>query len=215
MIFKKIKNKISRTVKKINFLFFKLNMKDFNIKRKMIYELNEKAFLRLFVEEKNSMNWNHRKNHLDIVTRNRKNKRVGKIIKFFSNKSNYQSTLSEIVETDNSRIYNEPISHDKKFWNGGNNYFINCLIHEFKKNVVPYSEANKFISNDKNNLNLYSTKYYESLETMNEEELRTFLKGNPIEVTNNCVTSGKHRVYAMIGRIAKGKDYIPFYVEVG
>ena len=52
MIFKKIKNKISRTVKKINFLFFKLNMKDLNIKRKMIYELNEKAFLRLFVEEK-------------------------------------------------------------------------------------------------------------------------------------------------------------------
>ena len=50
---------------------------------------------------------------------------------------------------------------------------------------------------------------------MNEEELRTFLKDNPIEVTNNCVTSGKHRVYAMIGRIAKGKDYIPFYVEVG
>lgn len=190
-------------------------MKDLNIKRKMIYELNEKAFLRLLVEEKNSMNWNHRKNHLDIVTRNRKNKRVGKIIKFFSNKSNYLSTLSEIVETDNSRIYNEPISHDKKFWNGGNNYFINCLIHEFKKNVVPYSDANKFIFNDKNNLNLYSTKYYESLETMNEEELRTFLKGNPIEVTNNCVTSGKHRVYAMIGRIAKGKDYIPFYVEVG
>ena len=71
---------------------------------------------------------------------------------------------------------------------------------------IPYSEANKFISNDKNNLNLYSTKYYESLKTMNEEELRTFLKDNPIEVTNNCVTSGKHRVYAMIGRIAKGKD---------
>ena len=39
------------------------------------------------------------------------------------------------------------------------------------------------------------------------------LKDHPIEIKNNTIIGGRHRVCAMIGRIISGKNYIPFYVR--
>jgi len=47
---------------------------------------------------------------------------------------------------------------------------------------------------------------------MNDNEIADFLMKHPLIVENGCVTSGKHRVFAMIGRLASGKSYIPFKV---
>ena len=76
------------------------------------------------------------------------------------------------------------------------------------KNVTPYKDANEYIKQD-NDVKLYSAKYYEELEIMTDDEIELF-KENPIEVTLDFVTSGKHRVAAMIGRILENKGYINF-----
>ncbi len=44
---------------------------------------------------------------------------------------------------------------------------------------------------------------------MNDEEIKSFLFETPIEVQNNAVIGGKHRVFAMIGRLLEDKPYIP------
>ena len=82
-----------------------------------------------------------------------------------------------------------------------------------KKNVIPYKDINRFLDNEEHYI--YSKDYYESLDSMNDMEIIDFLSNNPIEITNNCITSGKHRVFAMIGRIIDEKDYIPFMAKFG
>ena len=49
---------------------------------------------------------------------------------------------------------------------------------------------------------------------MTDDEIISFLKDNPIEITNNFITSGRHRVSAMCGRMIKGKKYLPLYVKI-
>ena len=51
---------------------------------------------------------------------------------------------------------------------------------------------------------LYSFDYYTDLEKMNDKEIQQFLMNNPIEITDRHITSGRHRVAAMIG-VARNK----------
>ena len=197
-----------------DFFFFSRRLNIDDITRTSVYEMNLKTFLNLKIENELSVNWLMRRKHLDIVTKNKENIKVKEIIKYFSNKTNLTKKIKSIKQTDNLKTYKEPISHNKSFWNSGNNYFINNLLYGFRKNVIPYSKANKYIK-EVNKPNLYSKDYYESLEVMSDKEIKKFLEDNPIEVTNNSVTSGKHRVFAMINRLLEDKEYIPIYVEVG
>ena len=87
--------------------------------------------------------------------------------------------------------------------------FIYAVYYGFKKGVVPYQRSNEYIKNNKKPL-LYSKSYYESLEDQNGEEICYFLENNPIEIYDNGVISGRHRVCAMIGRILSGENYIEF-----
>ena len=50
---------------------------------------------------------------------------------------------------------------------------------------------------------------------MTDEEIKSFLKNNPIEITNNCITSGRHRVCAMMNRLINDEKYITFYADIG
>ncbi len=174
--------------------------------------LNYKAFLNLNIEPKHSINWILRKRHLNLVTNNKKNIKIKQIISYLT-KSKIENLLNDVVESNNQFIFDEPISHNKSFWTSGNNYFLYNIIYSFRKNVVSYQEANMYIAKD-NVLNLYSSDYYRSLEKMNAEDVRSLLDQNPIEISNNSVTSGKHRVFAMIGWLLEGNDYIPFKATI-
>ena len=55
--------------------------------------------------------------------------------------------------------------------------------------------------------------YYNSLDEMTDEEILEFNKNNPVEFDNGFIKHSYHRAYAMIGRIIKGKKYIPFYMR--
>ena len=48
---------------------------------------------------------------------------------------------------------------------------------------------------------------------MNDDEIVEFLKKNPIEILNNSIVSGKHRAFAMVGRIVKDEQYFNFKVK--
>jgi hypothetical protein len=119
-----------------------------------------------------------------------------------------------VRETDTSSVFEEPINLNTHFWNSGNNYFFNCLKYGFRKNVVPYKKANEYISNTRTP-NLYSAEYYRSLEPMRDKEIEDFLKKSPIGMHNRAIAHGIHRVSAMIGRLVRGKKYIPFYIGRG
>ena len=174
-------------------------------------ELSE--FLKLNVEAKNSINWSLRKPHLDIVTKNKRYLKVEEIIKYLRKSYQLEKLKMEVVEVNTSFIFDEPIHLNKEFWHGGNNFYIYPLLFGFKKGVVKYSSTNEYIQK-KLKPNIYSKEYFEQLEDMDEIEIANLFQESPLEITNGSVTSGRHRTFAMIGRIIEGKNYIPIYSKV-
>jgi hypothetical protein len=55
--------------------------------------------------------------------------------------------------------------------------------------------------------------YYNSLDPMNDEELEIFLREHPVEFDNGFIRHSYHRACAMIGRLIRGKKYIPLYMK--
>lgn len=173
-----------------------------------IVELTKDEFLNTYVEPLDSFNWKWRARHLDVVTNKGKNVLVKDIVNYLLDENVMKSIDDTIEETDTSIEFFDPSNFDMRFWWGGNNYFFYCIKYQFRKNVIPYSNANAYIKT-KQKPNLYSANYYEALEKMTDVEIRDFLSKNPIEIENSAVVGGKHRVFAMIGRMIAGKEYIP------
>jgi hypothetical protein len=181
-----------------------------------IFKKTRKALLRYddfmdcFIEAKKSINWELRGPHLKLITDNMRVRRVGDLVAMFSDIRNVSNLLeNSLAETDTSTLFDEPINLNRNFWQSGNNYFFNCILYGFRKNVVPYNKANQYISSI-NKPFLYSRDYYEELEKMGICEIEEFLESNPIIVENNSITHGQHRACAMIGLLAGGNEYIPF-----
>jgi len=82
--------------------------------------------------------------------------------------------------------------------------YYNAMRGGFRKNVADHH---------KRGWENMSQEYYESLEEMSDEEIAQFLKENPVGFENGIVKHGYHRACAMIGRLADGKKYIPFYMK--
>ena len=120
----------------------------------------------------------------EIITQDRTLKTVKDVYMFFSVPGNIQTVKSKV---------------------GPNNWqYFNCILAEFRKDVGDHHE----LGWDK-----MTEEYYESLELMSDEELEVFLKQNPVEFDNGLIKHSYHRACAMIGRLIKGKKYIPFYMK--
>ncbi len=176
-------------------------------------KLSKKQFLDLLIEPIDSFNWKWRKPHLDVVTNNGSEIKIGDIKKYFLNSDTFENVENSIIETDTSFPFHDPANFDRRFWQSGNNFFYYCIKYQFKKDVVPYSKANEYIKEGKIP-DLFTTDYYESLPAMSDDEIKLLLKNNPIEVTNGAITSGKHRAFAMIGRLIANQSYIPFWAII-
>lgn len=87
-------------------------------------------------------------------------------------------------------------------------FFYNCVKYEFRENVVPYSKVRSYIEK-KSKPTVFSESYYSSLNLMSDEDIIRLFEKNPIEIKNNSIVGGRHRVYAMIGRLVKNKNYLP------
>lgn len=208
--------KLKEILRKIKW-FLKIPFKLFSRVQNIILSreklITQKKFENLYVESNNAVNWKLRKPHMDIVTNNGKNIKIKDIIKYFKEQNNLNKILNKVIETKMTCVFSDPIHIDRSFWQTGNNYFIYCIKYQFMKGVVPYNETNNYISKDKTP-ELYTKDYFESLEPFSEKELKTFLENNPIEITKGAITSGRHRVYAMIGRLIDNKAYVPFKAKV-
>jgi len=110
-------------------------------------------------------------------------------------------TVRDVVEFYSS---NKNIDLAKNTLNPNNWQYFNCMLAEFRKDVADHHE----LGWDK-----MTEDYYNSLELMSDEELELFLKQNPVEFDNGFIKHSYHRACAMIGRLLKGKPYIPFYME--
>lgn len=170
--------------------------------------LTFEQFLALNIEPERSFNWKWRRKHLSPLTCDGRYSSIEDIIQYLSREEVQEEINRNIIETDTSRIFFDPVNLDMDFWWTGNNYFWYCVKYQFRKNVIPYSEANDYIKN-RNEPMLYCSEYYENLDKMSDVEIAKFLEKHPIEIENNAVVGGKHRVFAMIGRILSGENYIP------
>tara|TARA_R110001592_G_scaffold55594_2_gene169773 strand:+ start:3687 stop:5105 length:1419 start_codon:yes stop_codon:yes gene_type:complete len=82
--------------------------------------------------------------------------------------------------------------------------YFNCMMAEFRHNVGNHHDLG---------WENMTKEYYESLNLMSDEEIKKFLKDNPVEFNNGFIRHNYHRACAMIGRLIKNKPYIPFYME--
>jgi hypothetical protein len=82
--------------------------------------------------------------------------------------------------------------------------YYNCMIAGFRKGV----ENHHTIGWDK-----LTYDYYDSLEPMSDGELDDYLENNPVEFSNGFIKHSYHRALAMVGRLIRGEQYIPFHME--
>ncbi len=173
-----------------------------------LIELSHDDFLKLKIEPEDSFNWQWRIRHLAMVTDDGRLRTVGDIVDYLSDQTHWIEIDRSTEETDTGDLFQEPINLDMDFWWGGNNYFWYCVKYQFKHGVVSYLNANSYIRSD-SAYQLYSADYYNALKPMTDMEIEAFLGNTTLEISNNAITSGKHRVFAMIGRLCTGKSYIP------
>lgn len=177
-------------------------------KKKSLVTLKENEFLALKIDDDDALNWKWRGKHMSDLFRS--GETFGECLERFRNHSTIEQF--QVNECDTAEPFEEPLHLSYRFWNEGNNFFIYPLIYGFRHGVLPYSAANLYIA-WKIKPDLYSREYFESLPNMTEQEIIELLKSNPIEVQNGCVTSGRHRATAMLGRLLRGEKYLPFYVQ--
>jgi hypothetical protein len=122
----------------------------------------------------------------EVITQNLKLKTVKDVLTFYSVPGNVQTVKSTL--------------------NPENWQYFNCMMAEFRKGVGDHHELG---------WDNMTEEYYNSLELMNDRELELFLKQNPVEFDNGFIRHSYHRACAMVGRLASGKSYLPFYMEKG
>ena len=120
----------------------------------------------------------------EIVNQNETLKTVKSIVLFFSVPDNIKSVREQLTSEN---------------WQ-----YFNCMVAEFRKDVGDHHELGwDHMTED----------YYKSLDLMSDDELKVFLKNNPVEFDNGYIRHSWHRACAMIGRLINGKKYIPFYMK--
>ena len=120
----------------------------------------------------------------EIIKRDGKLLTVKDIVEYFSDKNN-RDKLEYILKPSNWQYYN-------------------CMMAEFRHNVKNHHDLG---------WENMTKEYYESLDPMSDEEIKQFLKDNPVEFDNGYIRHNYHRACAMIGRLIAGKPYIPFYMK--
>ena len=120
----------------------------------------------------------------EIIKQNGNLKTIKDIIDFFSIPSKIKEIESQLTP---------------KNWQ-----YFNCMLAEFRHNVGDHHEIG---------WENMTKEYYNNLMPMSDYEIEHFLKNNPVEFDNGFIRHNYHRACAMVGRLIKGKPYIPFYME--
>lgn len=120
----------------------------------------------------------------EIIKQNNTLKTVRDVVNFYSIPSNLEFANKQITPQ--------------------NAQYFNCMIAEFRHNTGDHHKIGW------ENMTM---DYYNSLSPMSDNEIEIFLQNNPVEFDNGFIRHSYHRACAMIGRLIKGKPYIPFYMK--
>ncbi len=120
----------------------------------------------------------------EIIKQNGKLQSVRDVLMFYSIPGNVQTVRTKL--------------------NPSNWQYFNCMLAEFRHNVADHHELG---------WENMTTEYYESLDIMNDDEIAEFNRKHAVDFDNGFIKHSYHRACAMIGRLIKGKPYIPFYME--
>lgn len=201
-----IKFQINNFIKKTPLIIYNkiTEIKIFKFKKKY---LNYNDFLNLKIDSIGSNNWEWRNTHLSILFQEGEN--LGQAIERIKLQGGLEALSAKINEVDTSRCFTEPINLSRRFWSGGNNFFIYPAMYGFRHNVIPYMRVNTYIQIQVKP-DIFTAEYFLSLPEMSDLEIEDFLNKNPIEIRKGAIVSGRHRIAAMVGRIIKGQKYIEF-----
>ena len=112
--------------------------------------------------------------------------------------------IEEILKELSKGKHKETMDRTGSFDFCRNPQYINSMVAGFRHNVADHHE----VGWDK-----MTKEYYDSLEPMSDEEIKTYLRENPVEFEKNHIKHSYHRACAMVGRLIRGEKYIPFYIK--
>lgn len=171
--------------------------------------LSEQEFLSLKIDAPDALNWDWRGSHLAPLMM--PGQTFEDALEALSGTTE-TDLLRSLSEVDTSQPFTEPLNISRRFWKSGSNLFAYPFLYGFRHGVMPYSASNLYILAGLKP-DLFTESYFESLPAMSEGEIKNFLRENPIEVVDGCITSGRHRATAMLGRIWHGRGYIPVWAN--
>ena len=119
----------------------------------------------------------------EIIHNDKKITTVGEAVRYFSEEKNRKEAESKLD------------SKNHQYWN--------CMWAEFKRDAGDHHALG---------WENMTKEYYDSLESMPDDEIQLALIENPVEFYGGILKHGYHRGVAMMGRILNGKEYIPFYI---
>ena len=217
LINNKLSSKIKNFVTTFSKFYFRIKILGFKntffYDNDKVYKLSYSKFLNLTFEPEDSVNWLLRSRHLNLITNNKEFIKIKDIIGYLKENNNLENKMNNVIEVNTQYKFEEPIHLNRKFWESGNNFFIYPIYFRYRKNVIPYKESNQYIEEDPG-INLYSFEYFDKLQSMTDKEVEDFLLKNPIEITKDYITSGRHRVAAMIGRLVIDQKYLTMYFKL-
>jgi hypothetical protein len=173
-------------------------------------ELTLDEFLALSLADDNELNTLMRSAHFNLVTNGGTLQTLGAITDFLKDERNRTLMTENTRDPVPIELSAYPRHLDRAFWDNGNASLFNAILAQFRQGVVPYAEMISMQIED--GPALYSLAYYDGLPEMSDDEIARLLRENPILVHDRAVGSGRHRVCAMIGRLAAGREYIPIWV---
>ena len=151
-----------------------------------------------------------RRNQLSVVTDNFRNVTVQEIIDFFKHRDLDAFRSRHVVNPKQMHQVTANQWLDLNFWFDGNTHFFGNIYYGFRHDVVAYES----VSNEFSDALVFSMEYFGGKKSMSSADVKRLLEQNPITIRKTHLTGGRHRVFAMIGRLVSGGDYIPFKVDM-
>lgn len=170
-------------------------------------KLSMDEFLEFQFDAPEGLNWRFRGKQLWTFAK--PGQKIGDIVQRISEKGG-DSYLRSLVEEPEFQHVCEPVNLCRNYWEDGNTHFLAPMILGYRFGFPPYLGTNLYLSMF--GKEFLSFNHLESLPEMSNSEIALLQSLYPLEVSKGAFSSGRHRVAAMIGRLARGQDYIPISV---
>lgn len=168
--------------------------------------LSKVEFLALRIDDPGALNWFWRGDHWREAFR--PGESFGEALRRYSEEGTPRGE-SQVLQSP----VLEPVHLSRSFWKNGSDNLASQLRHGFKHQVIPYQASNIYLVNGLEPP-LFSDDYFSELPNMTDDEVASFLRDHPVEVSKiRNLSSGRHRATAMVGHLLQGRPYVKVYAR--